>query len=66
MTNVVNLRMARKRKARLEKEQAASESRALHGRSKAEKLRHRLEAEKAQNFLEGHRLGERDARPSRT
>ena len=31
MTNVVNLRMARKRKARAEKEQAAGENRALHG-----------------------------------
>ena len=47
MTNVVNLRMARKRKARAQKEQAAGENRALHGRSKAEKPRDRMEAEKA-------------------
>ena len=56
MTNVVNLRMARKRKARAEKEQAADESRALHGRSKAEKLRDRTQAEKSAAFVDGHRL----------
>ena len=56
MTNVVNLRMARKRKARAEKEQAAGENRALHGRSKAEKLRDRTQAEKSAAFVDGHRL----------
>ena len=60
MTNVVNLRMARKQKARSEKEQVASENRALHGRSGAEKQRDRIEAEKAQSFVEGHRLDSRD------
>jgi hypothetical protein len=61
MSNVVNLRMARKRKARADKEQAASENRALHGRSRAEKLRDRMQAEKAENFVEGHRLRDRDS-----
>ena len=56
MSTVVNLRTARKRKARADKEQAAGENRALHGRSKAEKLRDRLQAEKSQRFVEGHRL----------
>ena len=56
MSTVVNLRTARKRKARADKEQAAGENRALHGRSKAEKLRGRMQAEKAQRFVEGHRL----------
>ncbi|MDQ2634589.1 MAG: DUF4169 family protein [Pseudomonadota bacterium] len=60
MTNLVNLRMARKRKARDEKEQAASENRALHGRSKAEKLRDRIQAEKAAAFVDGHLLGRTD------
>jgi hypothetical protein len=60
VTNVVNLRMARKRKARAEKEQLASENRAVHGRSKAEKLRDRTQAEKATAFVEGHRLGRTD------
>jgi hypothetical protein len=48
--------MARKRKARVEKEQLASESRSLHGRSKAERKRDRTQAEKAASFVEGHRL----------
>ena len=56
MSTVVNLRTARKRKARADKEQAAGENRALHGRSKAEKLQGRMQAEKAQRFVEGHRL----------
>ena len=60
MSNVVNLRMARKRKARAQKEQAAGENRALHGRSKAEKSRDRMQAEKAASFVEGHRLERSD------
>ena len=64
MSNVVNLRMARKRKARGEKEQAAAESRALHGRSKAEKERDRREAESTVRFVEGHRLDRTDRRES--
>jgi hypothetical protein len=55
MSNVVNLRMARKRKVRADKEHAASESRALHGRPRAERLRERLEAERAAGLLDGHR-----------
>lgn len=60
MAEVVNLRMVRKQKARAEREQVASENRALHGRTKAEKLRDRAEAKKAASFVEGHRLGDRD------
>ncbi len=56
MSNVVNLRMARKRKARDGKEQAAIESRALHGTSKADRQRRKLEAEKATGFIDAHRL----------
>ena len=56
MTSVVNLRLARKRRARAEKERVAGENRALHGRPKAEKLRQRLEKERAAAFVDGHRL----------
>ena len=56
MSNVVNLRMARKRKTRADNDKAAGENRALHGRSKAEKLRDRMQAEKSAAFVEGHRL----------
>jgi hypothetical protein len=55
MADIVNLRQARKRKARLEKERTASQNRALHGRSKAEKERDRLIGDKAEKFVAGHR-----------
>lgn len=55
MADIINLRHARKQKARQEKERAASHNRALHGRSKAEKERDRLAADKAEKFVEGHR-----------
>ncbi|TGQ69650.1 MAG: DUF4169 family protein [Mesorhizobium sp.] len=55
MADIVNLRQARKQKARLEKDRAAEQNRALHGRSKAEKQRDRLIANRSENFLAGHR-----------
>ena len=39
MADVVNLRQARKRKERADKEQAAAENRAKHGRTNGEKAR---------------------------
>ena len=41
MADIVNLRQARKQKARDEKTRVAEQNRALHGRSKAEKQRDR-------------------------
>jgi hypothetical protein len=55
MGEIVNLRQARKQKARAEQEKLAGENRALHGRSKAEKDRDRLIADKAETFVAGHR-----------
>ena len=55
MGEIVNLRQVRKQKARAEKEKLAGENRALHGRSKAEKTRDRLTADKAEKFVAGHR-----------
>jgi hypothetical protein len=55
MGEVVNLRQARKQKARTEKERQASENRALYGRSKTERERDRLTSEKAEKFVAGHR-----------
>ncbi|MCA0015200.1 DUF4169 family protein [Mesorhizobium sp. B292B1B] len=55
MADILNLRQARKQKARLEKERTASQNRALYGRSWAEKERDRLAAEKAESFVAGHR-----------
>lgn len=56
MGEVVNLRQARKRALRAEKERAAAGNRALHGRTKAEKQIARTERERARSALDGHRL----------
>jgi hypothetical protein len=56
MAEIVNLRQARKQKARDEKSRAAEQNRVLHGRSKADKQRDRLIADKAETFVAGHRL----------
>lgn len=56
MADIVNLRQVRKQKARDEKTRAAEQNRALHGRSKADKQRDRLIADKAEIFVAGHRL----------
>lgn len=55
MGEVVNLRRARKQKARNEKERLAGENRALHGRTKAERERDRLTSDRAERFMDGHR-----------
>lgn len=55
MAEIVNLRQARKQKARDEKVRAAEQNRALHGRSKAEKERDRIAADKSVKFVAGHR-----------
>jgi len=55
MGEVVNLRQARKQKARTEKDRRAVENRALHGRTKAERERERLMSKKAGKFVAGHR-----------
>ena len=56
MGDVVNLRLARKRKARARNERTAAENRAVHGRTKAEKLAERTQARRAENALDGHRI----------
>lgn len=53
--DIVNLRQARKARARREKDEKAAQNRSLFGRSKAEKSRDRIEAEKAFVHIEGHR-----------
>ncbi|WP_457152853.1 DUF4169 family protein [Mesorhizobium sp. P5_C1] len=63
MADIVNLRQARKQKARDEKLHVAEQNRALHGRSKAEKERDRMIADKSDKFVAGHRrepFGDKD------
>ncbi|MDH4990542.1 DUF4169 family protein [Aquamicrobium lusatiense] len=54
MGEIVNLRQTRKRKARDDKELAAAQNRALHGRTKAERERDRKAEEKSRVVLDGH------------
>ena len=56
---IVNLRLARKARRRAEAEQAATQNRALHGRTKAERDAHAREAARLDKLVEGARL-ERD------
>lgn len=55
MADIVNLRHARKQKARAEKERLAEQNRSLHGRSRTERERDRLAADKSEKFVSGHR-----------
>ncbi|MER9656786.1 DUF4169 family protein [Mesorhizobium sp. M0152] len=55
MADIVNLRHVRKQKARLEKEHTADQNRALHGRTRAEKERDRMTADRSERFVAGHR-----------
>jgi hypothetical protein len=61
MAEIVNLRQARKRAARAERERVAAENRAVHGRSKAERLSEAAEKRRDAAALDGHR---RDDEPS--
>lgn len=56
MGDVVNLRLARKRRRRAEQQAAADENRVIHGRTKAEKRIARDEQRRADQALDGHRL----------
>lgn len=60
MGEVINLRQARKNKARAEKECQAEENRATHGRPKADKSLARTLKDKAERNLDAHRRGDGD------
>lgn len=55
MAEIVNLRLARKRKVRAEGERLAETNRLLHGRTRAERQRDKIEAERTSAKLEAHR-----------
>ena len=65
MGDVVNLRLARKRKARAVKEQEAAENRARFGRTSDEKVAGRLTAELEQRRLDAHLRDPLDDDPAR-
>jgi hypothetical protein len=56
MGEVVNLRLARKRKARAANDELAERNRARFGRTKAERELDHQKAEAAKKHLDGHRL----------
>ena len=60
MGEVINLRQARKAKARVEKEAKAQENRARFGRNGSEKRRDADTAERGNRTHEGHRLDQGD------
>ena len=53
MAEVINLRLARKARARADAARNAEANRALHGRTRGEKAAQRLEAERAARLLDG-------------
>ncbi|MEQ1950427.1 DUF4169 family protein [Mesorhizobium sp. CN2-181] len=55
MGDIVNLRIARKRRDRDDKVRLAEENRVRHGRTKAEKSRDRAEADKLASHVDAHR-----------
>lgn len=56
MGDVINLRTARKAKARDAAQAQAATNRALHGRTAAEKSRDRVEAERLARTVDGAKL----------
>ena len=62
MAKVINLRVARKRAARLQEEQRAAERRAQFGMPKAERLLAKARGEKARRDVDGHWIGNGEGR----
>jgi hypothetical protein len=55
MAEIINLRQARKQKARADKEVRATENRLSFGRTKAEKTLTKAEQDRAKSRLEAHK-----------
>jgi hypothetical protein len=53
LSEIINLRQARKRAARSVQEEVAAANRAKHGQTKAEKASTRAKAQKLRNLLDG-------------
>ncbi len=58
MSEIINLRQARKRLARADQEATASANRAKFGRTKAERAKQDAEAEALRKTLDGAKLDE--------
>lgn len=66
MAEIINLRMARKHKARAEKEAQAEQNRIAFGRTKAEKQQTAAEKALADKRIDGHRRHDTDAHKKTT
>lgn len=60
MAEIVNLKRARKQKARAASETEAAANRLTHGRTKAERSLTQAEQEAADRKLDGHKRGDRN------
>lgn len=60
MAEIVNLKRARKAKAKAEKETAAAANRAKHGRTKGDKAKDADEAARRARLLDGAKRGDTD------
>ena len=60
MTKIVNLRQARKRRTREEKERIAEANRLHFGRNKGERLRAEKDKQQAKTLLDGAKLQQRN------
>jgi hypothetical protein len=58
MAEIINLKNARKQKARSDKDAKAEQNRILFGRTKAEKLQQAAEKVRAAKRIDGHRKDE--------
>ena len=56
MAELINLRLARKAKARAEADKTAAANRVKHGQTKADKARVKAEADRAERDLESKKL----------
>jgi hypothetical protein len=63
MAEIINLRRARKQRARQESETKAEQNRISFGRTKAERSLTEAEQDKAARLLDGHRLGSGEDEP---
>ncbi|HEV2554784.1 MAG TPA: DUF4169 family protein [Bosea sp. (in: a-proteobacteria)] len=64
MAEIVNLRRARKQRARQDAEKQAQQNRIAFGRTKAERRLSEAERDKAGLTLDGHRLASPDDEPT--
>jgi len=55
VAEIINLRRARKAKAKEKAQATAAENRAKHGRSKSQRVKSELQARQAHRLLDAHR-----------